>query len=372
MSFTNQVANKLKGFIFGDNKINQPDVTLQAQNILNKSPAEIDTSPLAHMQENPFQFGTVSYPENVEDGNMEGHYIVFHILTSTPGSGNTFFDSKMESVYQGAPGRQTNLNNDFNTAQQESERQNLINNLDRRSRIPKQGGLESIGARFNYTRTKDIITMYMPPTIDVEYKANYKNENLGLLQKLAVTATQDAGVIEMASDAFSVVGDAITDSLKKLQSEARSLSTGNITLDRQEVLFEGIDFRTFSYDFNFLPRTPKESIAVDKITKLFKYHSMPQITAASTGTYTFQLPSQFQIQYMYRERQNTFLHNIGNVVCTTCSLSYGDGDTWTTFRPLTAGNGSSAEGPPPVITTMKLDFQEVDLMDRNAIAKGNF
>jgi len=372
MSFTNQVANKLKSFITGGTKTSEPNHSALAQNILNKSPAEIDTSPLAHMQENPFKFGTVSYPENVEDGNMEGHYIVFHILTSTPGSGNTFFDSKMESVYQGSPGRQTNLNNDFNTAQQESERQNLINNLDRRSRIPKQGGLESIGARFNYTRTKDIITMYMPPTIDVEYKANYKNESFGLLSKLVATGSSGQGITGIASDAFTVIGDAISDSLKKLQSEAKSLSTGNITLDRQEVLFEGIDFRTFSYEFNFLPKTPSESVAVDKITKLFKYHSMPQITAATTGTYDFQVPSQFQIQYMYRQKQNTFLHNIGNVVCTTCSLSYGDGDTWSTFRPLTAGNGSNAEGPPPIITTMKLDFQEVDLMDRNAIAKGNF
>jgi len=382
MGFTNQVANKLRGLVFGE-KINQPDMTAQAQNILNKSPAEINTSPLAHMQENPFQFGTVSYPENVEEGNMEGHYIVFHILTSTPGSGNDFFDAPLEGVQtvnttvdvadkSFSFSKASNLDNDFNTAQQEQQRQNTINQYDKKARMIKQGGLESLGARFKYTRTKDIITMYMPPQVSVEYKPKYKNESLGMLGKIVATAGSGQGFFEMAGDAMTVVGDAITDSLKKLQTEARSFSTGNITLDRQEVLFEGIDFRTFSYDFNFLPKTPQESIAVDKITKLFKYHTMPQITAASVGTYDFQLPSQFQIQYMYREKQNTFLHNIGNVVCTGCSLTYGSGDTWTTFRPLNAGNGSNAEGPPPVITNMKLDFQEVDLIDRNAIAKGNF
>jgi len=383
MSFTNQVANKLRGLVFG-NKINKPDMTAQAENILNKSPAEINTSPLAHMQENAFQFGTVSYPENVEEGNMEGHYIVFHILTSTPGSGENFFDAPSDLPLnqtvdvgiefkngQKANTTTQNLYNDYTVAQVEKAK--AINRVNNRNKITKKGGLESLGARFDYKRTKNIITMYMPPQVSVEYKPKYKNESLGVLQKLVASASQEGtDFFEMTGDAMTVVGDAITDSLKKLQTQAKSFSTGNITLDRQEVLFEGIDFRTFSYDFNFLPKTPQESIAVDKITKLFKYHSMPKITAASVGTYDFQLPSQFQIQYMYRERENTFLHTIGNVVCTGCSLTYGSGDTWTTFRPLTAGNGSGAEGPPPVITNMKLDFQEVDLVDRSAIAEGNF
>ena len=51
-----------------------------AAKLLNKSPLEIENiDPTAHMKENPYQYGTVYYPQ--ETSNLgEGHYIIFDVV----------------------------------------------------------------------------------------------------------------------------------------------------------------------------------------------------------------------------------------------------------------------------------------------------
>jgi len=380
MAFTNKVANKLKslsgvatsiiGGGFGGGFLNSkptPDLTAQAENLLNKSPAEIDTSSIAHMKENPFQFGTVSYPSSVEDGNLEGHYMIFHILTSTPGASQ--FDStvrvdnkitKTKTLASGLPFERQDTYDvaDLSLSQKEKDRNDFI--LAHNNKVSKlrQGGF----TRSGYQRTKDIISLYMPGTINVNYKTNYKQESLSTLEKL-VAGAAEGGV----SGLFGAGFDAGKDAIAKIQSKARSLSTGNITVDRQEMLFEGIDYRTFSFEYNFIPKNEKEALSVDKICTLFKYHSRPKIQGATTGAYKFRLPSQFQIQYMYRDKENQFLNRIGTVVCTNVDITYGEGEQWKTFRPSTEKHGAQ-----PVKTNLKLEFTEIDLVDKTAIADGNF
>jgi len=370
MAFTSKVANKLKSLagakasIFGGGIFSsqeKPDLTLQAENLLNQSPAEIDTSSIAHMKENPFKFGTVSYPLNVEDGNLEGHYMVFHILTSTPGlsrfDSTTRVDNKVTNNALGGPPGATYETDDLSLTAKEKSKNDFISTHNDKVTKLRQGAFE----RYGYQRTKDIISLYMPSTISVSYKTNYKQESFGLLEKLVAGAADGVG---------GVIGagvDVVQDAIAKLQTKARSLSTGEITLDRQEMLFEGIDYRTFSFEYSFLPKNEREATAVDKICTLFKYHSRPKIKSASTGTYNYQLPSQFQIQYMYRDKENEFMNRIGQVVCTDCTITYGEGEQWKTFRPSTYKHGAQ-----PVKTNIKLEFTEIDLIDKTAIAEGNF
>ena len=60
----------LGGGIIGaltDKAKNMAQTNAAAAKILNKSPLELnDTSPVAHMKENPYDYGTVYYPNNVQ------------------------------------------------------------------------------------------------------------------------------------------------------------------------------------------------------------------------------------------------------------------------------------------------------------------
>jgi hypothetical protein len=70
---------------------------------------------------------------------------------------------------------------------------------------------------------------------------------------------------------------------------------------------------------------------------------------------------------MYRTQENTFLNKIGTVVCSNVSVTYGDGDTWKSFRPVA---GAHFSGTAPVRTNLKLEFTEIDLVDKTAIDLG--
>ena len=92
MAWTSKVANVIKGRIGSaiagavGNKIlnsfaSQGQTSKVAAKLLNKSPLEIgNNSPTAHMLENPYQYGTVFYPQ--ETSNLgDGHYVIFDILS---------------------------------------------------------------------------------------------------------------------------------------------------------------------------------------------------------------------------------------------------------------------------------------------------
>lgn len=359
MAFTKLLGglNKYTGGIFGGTAVRQqPSMTVDEQ--LKSSPVELDTSATAHMKNNPFTFSTVSYPEN-PDINMEGHYMLFHILTSTMGSG-TRYDRVSKFDREGG----FNLNGDLTQAQQNNAdgiraHEDKINKL-------RQPGIN----RKKFERTSHMISLYMPPSVTIDHKTNYQNETPGLFSRL-ISAARGQGFIDGATNLATEgtqdiidTGFAIAD---RLGQSAEQLESGTVNLDRQEVLFQGIDFRTFAFEYNFIPQSETELKNVHEICQLFRYHSRPKIDTATKGTYDFTLPSRFLIQFMYRTQENTFLNKIGTVVCSNVSVTYGDGDTWKSFRPVA---GAHFSGTAPVRTNLKLEFTEIDLVDKTAIDLG--
>lgn len=366
MAFTKLLGglDKYTGSIFGGKKTNsQPK--MRVDSLLTESPVELDVSKTAHMSNKPFSFSTVSYPEN-PDINMEGHYMLFHILTSTPGlSGRGLDDlSQIGRVVTGPTGESTfdiDSNNDYSQAQQNALGP-IIAQDDRIDKLRRPGIV-----RKKFDRTKHMISLYMPPNVTIDHKTNYSSENIGLIDRLIrnlknVTTEGVSG--ESINDAVDTAKN-IADKLG--QQKAQLESNEPFVVDRQEVLFQGIDFRTFSFEYNFIPTSESELKSVYNICELFRYHSRPRIEDSNEGAYDFVIPSRFLIQFMYRSKENTFLNRIGTVVCTNVSITYGDGDTWKTFRPVA---GAHFSGTAPVKTNLKLEFQEIDLIDKDAINLG--
>jgi len=88
MAFTSKIstilkqsANNLVGNLVGTslsklaNFANQANTAKLAANLANKSPLEIDNSPVAHMKENPYDYGQLYYPEETSQLG-EGHYVI--------------------------------------------------------------------------------------------------------------------------------------------------------------------------------------------------------------------------------------------------------------------------------------------------------
>jgi hypothetical protein len=84
---------------------------------------------------------------------------------------------------------------------------------------------------------------------------------------------------------------------------------------------------------------------------------LPEKVAANSRRLV--VPNTFNIQYMYVNKVNQYLHQIGECVLESMNVSYG-GDRYKTFT-------ANSKGAPPVETTMTLSFKEFHFLTRSDI-----
>ena len=128
-----------------------------------------------------------------------------------------------------------------------------------------------------------------------------------------------------------------------------------------EVFFNSMNVRTFQYNFNFAPRNEDETMDVQKIIQLFRFHMAPELKGANNRFLT--LPSTFDIHYMYqmedgKATENDFYNKIATCVLENCTVDYTPG-----------GVRSFANGAPTQIT-MSLQFKETELLTKERINEG--
>ena len=176
----------------------------------------------------------------------------------------------------------------------------------------------------------------------------------------AVELLKVAG-INLGGRALAELGEFAADveaeDIKKLANKA----FGRATNPFMEVLFTGVDMRTFDYTFTFQPRNEDETNDVQKIIKMFRFHMMPELRGANQRFLT--LPSTFDIHYMYQmtrteARENSFYNKIATCVLTKCDVDYTPG-----------GVKSFASGAPTQIT-MALSFMETEQLSKQHVDQG--
>jgi len=74
------------------------------------------------------------------------------------------------------------------------------------------------------------------------------------------------------------------------------------------------------------------------------------------------VPNTFDIQYMYKGAENTYLNKVSTCVLENMTVSQG-GDRYKTFS-------ENENGAPPVETTITLDFQELEIITRERVEEG--
>jgi len=140
---------------------------------------------------------------------------------------------------------------------------------------------------------------------------------------------------------------------------ATDVGTGRAFNNNLEMVFEGVPMREFSYTFEFAPKNRKELDNARKIISLFKFHMHPELGMSND----FVVPSQFQMSYMYIDKQNMYIPRVSKCVLTKMDLEHGDQSVFTTF----AGDELGAA---PVYTKMSLSFSETEIMTKQKIAEG--
>ncbi len=376
----NSGANSIKGFVDGavgninsqiDNftssftGLQSAEATkAKAASILNSSPLEIGQGGAVNPNEalkDRFQFGTVYYPE--ETSNLdEGHYVIIDIIQHNKSAYNRNMSRKVSDPEAEAAGI-------GEPTQQEAA---ALSKAQERLR-QQQSGINQ-GASTTHSRISDSVCIYTPgDAVKFAYQANYESLATGLAGLMA--SSMEAGKSMDLKEAITqgggqmlerVLGEAVVGIASALPGVgdirgAIDKSMGRALNPFNEQVFRSVPFREFTFPFVFAPKNRKEMETVQKILKLFRFHMLPEFSNKTKGA--FLSPSEFQITYMYRNKQNRYIPHISRCVLKTLEVDYATEGQFHTFR-------EDDTGAAPITTTMTATFAETEIMTKEMIGLG--
>jgi hypothetical protein len=211
----------------------------------------------------------------------------------------------------------------------------------------------------------------MPPSVNVSYEMDYEAGPIGEMTEAVAGVVQDvisgASMGQIAGRAAGGAASAVKKSAIGLADKVEgvkdlvAIERGVIITPRTELMFRGIGRREFSFTFTFIPKDMQESITVKRIVQKFKEGMTPRFAQKGT-TRELTIPDVFQIDYMYINRQNSYLNKLGKCYLEKMDVTYG-GDKFVTYD-------HGGANPPPQKTVIALSFKELEIMDRTKVEDG--
>ena len=393
MSLLSDSLNQLAGNILGGSNVSVS---------LRKSPIELrDNSPLAVLDGDPYAFSSISYPRDVTYDQQNGHYMLFYINVQNKTKYNMIGQEsgvrvnekvqRDEDSYEGTAFGKSTVTPVSHGSIDAAYSKGLVGSNGRGRIITDDAvdltkGRKGIGGFENImpttTRITDSIAIYLPPNIKDSTSVGYNNAEMGVIGAAAAggAATIDALRRGDMSGLASTLGTAAKDLVAEVGLNLGSEFIGTLAgVDPEglkgfakkafgqasnpymEVLFEGVEMRTFNYNFTFSPRNADETDDVKKIIQMFRFHMLPELNGGTSRFMT--LPSTFDIHYMYQmgpdvATENNFYTKIATCVLKGCEVDYSPG-----------GVKSFASGAPTQIT-MSLTFQETEMLTKQHVDRG--
>ena len=399
--------NDLKTNIFGGGN------TGKTAPILRKHAIGInEESPVSKLDHDPFAYSSIQYPRDLTANAGIGHYMLFYVnvqdktkynyqdsegktvgnevevpITETrtrqvgpPGTGYT----EQYEVVVGSKFVKGDSSEAFkyDLAKARRGKKGTIRESEavELSKSMKSRGSGMASYRNTTKRITDSVAIYLPPNVQDTTTATYTGAATGVIGAAAAGAF---GVAKnMANSDYEAAAQGLVDSAKAMVGEAairaatelaegltgaegtRGLinkAFGQADNPYMEVLFDKMELRTFTYNFTFSPKNRDETMDVQKIIALFRFHMAPELKGEANRFLT--LPSEFDIHYMYQDKagqasENDFYNKIATCVCTGCEVNY------------TPDGVKSFEGGAPTKITMTLNFQETELLTKERVNEG--
>jgi hypothetical protein len=333
--------------------LNQPQKVLQGatvpnfrtiaskKGVINYNPTNVDYSNFSKTESNK----VFVYPTT--DLKDQEHYILFDIIERTPkgSAGNTAVANANITK------RADNLNQIVYGANRffsEGTSSGLLG-------IPTGKGSER--------KVKNTIAIYMPQTLKFNLQADYGAAEIGggvgALAKLRDAMNSntffgaDLGAVgAQVGNLITGLGSFATGGLGAGVGAAVQRRTGIAPAAMTEMIFNGIDYRTFSFTFKFTPRNRDESDVVNGLLHAIKDAMLPKRYGKGQSIAAYTVPHEFVIRFMKGTKINPYLDQIGLCACTGVEIDYGSDK----FSTHPSGD--------PVSIDATLTFRELELMER--------
>lgn len=233
---------------------------------------------------------------------------------------------------------------------------------------------------------KDVLYTIMlpiPQGIEDNKGASWSDSNMGAIAALTAAAVKkgmqtEGSIASMAGASFSeiqsqlnslsqtdraTIGNMLTGTTASLVASALTGSeAGNIfgretglTVNKnQQLLFDGITARSFSFNWDIVPRSDREAQQVKVIIRLLKQAMSPQRGGRQTVQGLFlKSPDVFYLTYMHGKDMHPFLNAFKPCALTGMTVNYTGSGTYATYRDGT-----------PVHLNLSLNFSELTAVYR--------
>jgi len=290
------------------------------------------------------KYNFISYPKELGTMERSKHYVMFFINVQTSAT----IDFEAKSAEDKA---MASHNARFGYSPPKSK--------------TKTDGSTLTQKRAPTKRLSQAIALYMPAQLNMSQKAGYGEAEIGVAVANVMAGydavQSDASFNELAKrfigQGENIVKDMATGALDAVATgakAARDISQGRVRNNRSEMVFEGIDRRSFAFTFKMLPTSAEEAQAIEDIVTTFRYHAMPEIDGSDPTGRTMTVPSTFDIEY----HPNTHLHKISTSVLESVDIQYG-GERVQFFTD-----------DQPVETQLTLNFKELEIITKKRIMDG--
>jgi hypothetical protein len=322
-------------------------------------PGTSSNGPLGALFGSQYKLSMLQYPRDL-GSQTKGHYIQFSIYerkaaafdlaNKIVGGTNTLLDTNINDS--------GSIKNSIDTAK---DMGSAIADAGKSAFSQVAGVNSSIASLSKDTTSKpEIISLYMPDTVNFQYQAVYGGTStLGAMGEIA-NAVSKAGsvfgkIIGGVSNAPAMAISAITSETGKL-----ALATQGLAINpKNQLLFDGIDFRTYQLAFTFTPYSSEEAETVKNIIKAFRKAAAPKIVNQAAGMF-FTPPKIIKPAFMFNGKENSNISKVGESVIESIDVNY-------------APNGWAAhQNGAPVQTTLTINFKEIQLVDSTMIDKQGF
>jgi len=305
------------------------------------------TRPEAKINGNPYNFVNLKYPYSL-GSDKQSHAVKFRIkeikslFDNTTVSFNQLLTKGME---KGVDVGTAIVNKDEAAAKEVIE--NGGKPVSQATNAIQSGFSTGLNFRPDLSETKAEISLYLPDTLDFQQSFGYNSLNLTEVIRAigSAIAGGSGGKIKGALGSILQGGGAINLGLN---------AAGYAINPQQQLLFQGVDFRTFGLAFVMTPWNAQESNTIKEIIKTFRKYGSPTILKNTAG-FIFKPPAVFEVEFWSGSQQNKYLNKVTQCVLTQIEVNY-------------APNGWTAHNDgAPVQTALNLGFQEIEIIDSTKI-----
>jgi hypothetical protein len=206
------------------------------------------------------------------------------------------------------------------------------------------------------------IALYVPDELTSTADVKYKTGEVGSFMRGMQSGEGVGGFVE---GLISGVTQGVQKFMNSMSGDAMFFMQGKAVNPQQEQMLEGVDFRSFTFNYTFWPKSEKEAQMVNQIIYWFRTAMLPDTyppiggggqsagEAAGGGEAFFNYPNIFDVEYFgpIKDKVDGFLP----MVCTSVSVNHTNGKKFATYK----------DGQ-PISSSMSLSFLEIKILTQES------